>query len=67
MVYLIAFLVLYVLATVVAAYLLTDGFKIDFSGTALVLIAIMWPVFLYLIAISWFEERRLRRKRQNGD
>jgi len=58
MTFLIVFLVLYAVATGVAAYLLTDGFKIDFSGVALVLIAILWPIFLYLIAVSYFEEWR---------
>ena len=49
---------LYALATGVAAYLLTDGFKIDFSIDVLFLIAIMWPVLLYLIAVSYYEEWR---------
>ncbi len=52
----------YLLLTVVAAYILSDGFSIQFSLSVLFLLAIVWPVLLYLILVSYYEEWRRRLK-----
>lgn len=58
----------YLLLTFVAAWILSEGFRIDFSISALFLLALMWPVLLLIIAISVYEEWRMRRRRDfNGN
>ncbi len=53
-------LVIYVFLTIVAAYLLSDGFAVNCPMSVLGLFAAMWPFLLILVAIAYYEEWRYR-------
>ena len=53
---------LYLLLTFVAAWLISDGFQISVSMLAILMIALLWPVFLVIILISYYEEWRYRQR-----
>ena len=52
----------YLLLTFVAAWILSDGFRISCPMSVIGLLAIMWPVLLLIVGISFYEEWRYRQR-----
>jgi membrane protein YdbS with pleckstrin-like domain len=60
---LIVLLALYLVLTFVTAWIMSDGFTLDFSIGALSVLALMWPIFIIMIVVSYYEEWRYKTRK----
>src|SRR5271163_988615 len=62
-----AIVIAYLLCAAYASYVLTEGYRIDFTWSGIILFSLMWPFFAVILILTYIDEWEYRLRKSNED